>query len=272
MKIGPKNSWMGTLLFGMGLVLVEPANAEKIYVYQDINGSRLITNTPSTKSGIKLVKTYEPVASIRSLPRTQRSPRTLKPVDSDYDLIIQQIANQYNQDQALIKAITHIESGFNKYAVSPKGALGLMQLMPGTADQYEVDDPFNAKENIQGGTHYFSQLMQRYNNDVRKALAAYNAGEKAVDDHAGIPPYPETQSYVKSVLNLHRRYQDIRQDIQQDSGQGTNQIPVQDINQNQPKNGRLIQSGNGSKLKQPESQKLRLNQPKSMPSSRQYTS
>ena len=200
-----------SLMFGMNT-----AQAEKVYVYLDDSGNRLITNAPSNRAGIKLLKVYEPVASIRSVPNRRNKSavlgfnkaRTLAPVASVYDPIIQRLADQYQQDRALIKAIVHVESSFNTYAVSPKGALGLMQLMPGTAQRFHVDDPFNADDNINGGTRYFSQLMQRYENDVRKALAAYNAGEKAVDDYGDIPPYPETQAYVESVLNLHRQYQD----------------------------------------------------------------
>ncbi|MFZ7110884.1 MAG: lytic transglycosylase domain-containing protein [Desulfatiglandales bacterium] len=97
------------------------------------------------------------------------------------------------------------ESDFDHRAVSKKGAQGLMQLMPQTATKMKVANPFNPEENIFGGTRYLSLLLERFNNDESLALAAYNAGPEKVKDYQGIPPYPETKSFVTKVLNFYER-------------------------------------------------------------------
>jgi soluble lytic murein transglycosylase-like protein len=96
----------------------------------------------------------------------------------------------------LVKAVVHAESNFDRRAISPKGARGLMQLMPATARTLGVDDPFNAWQNIYGGTRYLGDLIRRYSGNLEHALAAYNAGARAVAQYGGIPPYRETQGYV----------------------------------------------------------------------------
>ena len=109
-------------------------------------------------------------------------------------------------DSSLIKAVIKAESDFDYQAVSGKGAQGLMQLMPETATDMEVRDPFNPEENILGGTRYLSLLLNRFDNNKSLALAAYNAGPENVENYQGIPPYPETQTFVKRVLNYYRKY------------------------------------------------------------------
>jgi soluble lytic murein transglycosylase len=109
-------------------------------------------------------------------------------------------------DPFLIKAVIKAESDFNQNAVSHKGAQGLMQLMPGTAEDMKVEDPFNAEENIFGGTRYLSMMLSRFNNDMRLALAAYNAGPERVEGHRGIPPIPETKSFIEKVMQYYGRY------------------------------------------------------------------
>lgn len=118
-------------------------------------------------------------------------------------------ARQFNVDPALVRAVIHAESGFNVNAKSPKGAIGLMQLMPGTARLMGVSNPRTPNENIQGGTRYLAQLMSRFKSDVTLVTAAYNAGPEAVQKHAGVPPYPETQVYVQRVRILLQRYRDM---------------------------------------------------------------
>ncbi|QHS15214.1 lytic transglycosylase domain-containing protein [Shewanella sp. Arc9-LZ] len=116
-------------------------------------------------------------------------------------------ARQYQLDPALIRAVIHAESAFKIGALSKAGAKGLMQLMPGTASDMDVDDPFNAQQNIRGGSRYLAQLLSQFNGDIDLACAAYNAGPTTVMQYRGIPPYPETQAYVKRVKILLKRYQ-----------------------------------------------------------------
>jgi soluble lytic murein transglycosylase-like protein len=117
-----------------------------------------------------------------------------------YSADIQDIAREHGVSPALIEAVIRTESGFDPSAVSPKGAAGLMQLMPKTASALGVADRFDPRESIRGGVRHLRYLLERYQGSVVLALAAYNAGEGAVDAHRGIPPYPETQQYVRSVL------------------------------------------------------------------------
>jgi soluble lytic murein transglycosylase-like protein len=114
--------------------------------------------------------------------------------------LIRSAADRYGVDARLVEAIIAVESAFDPGAVSPKGAMGLMQLMPGTADRYAVDNPFDPMQNIAGGIRYLRDLLVRFQGDLQWALAAYNAGETAVDMHRGIPPYQETRTYVRKVL------------------------------------------------------------------------
>jgi soluble lytic murein transglycosylase-like protein len=117
-----------------------------------------------------------------------------------YALEIWEIARQYSVDPVLVEAVVATESGFDPAAVSPKGAGGLMQLMPGTASTLGVVDRFDPRESIHGGVRHLRYLLERYQGSVVLALAAYNAGEGTVDAHRGMPPYPETQQYVQRVL------------------------------------------------------------------------
>ncbi len=114
-------------------------------------------------------------------------------------------SQQYGVDAAIVKAVIAVESCYNTAALSPKGAQGLMQLIPDTAARFGVTNAFDSSENIRGGTKYLSWLINRYNGDFSKAVAAYNAGEGAVDRYQGIPPYAETQQYVQRVLSLYNR-------------------------------------------------------------------
>jgi len=123
-----------------------------------------------------------------------------------YEGIIKQAASRFRVEYPLIKAVIKAESDFNHKALSHKGAQGLMQLMPDTAEDMKVGDPFNPEENIFGGTRYLGMLLERYKNNKKLALAAYNAGPEAVEAYSGIPPYPETQSFVKKVLYYYNHY------------------------------------------------------------------
>ena len=120
--------------------------------------------------------------------------------------IIEQVASRYNVDPALIKAIVMAESGYNPKAVSKKGAMGLMQLMPSTAQELGVKELFNPKDNVEAGVRYFKQLLRRFGGDVRLALAAYNAGSTKVRRYRGVPPIGATRYYVKKVFHYYRLY------------------------------------------------------------------
>ncbi len=120
--------------------------------------------------------------------------------------IINKAAGKYQVDANLIRAIIQQESGFSPTAVSPKGAMGLMQLMPKTADLLGVKDSMNPLENIMGGTHYFKQLMDKYNGDIGRSLAAYNAGTNRVDQVGGIPNIQETRDYVRKVMGFYQQF------------------------------------------------------------------
>ncbi len=111
-------------------------------------------------------------------------------------------------DEAWLRAIAHVESGFAADAVSPKGAVGVMQLMPDTAADYDVTDRTDANQSIQAGARHLRQLIRRYPGDLRKVAAAYNAGAGAVDQYRGVPPYAETLTYVEKAMLLHARYRD----------------------------------------------------------------
>jgi soluble lytic murein transglycosylase-like protein len=123
-----------------------------------------------------------------------------------HSLIIKQFSHLYKVDHHLVKAIISVESCFDKYAVSSVGAKGLMQLMPMTAKSMGVHNVFDAHDNLRGGIRYFSMMMERFDYNTELALAAYNAGPQAVKKYNGIPPYKETQRYVKKVLSYYLRY------------------------------------------------------------------
>jgi soluble lytic murein transglycosylase-like protein len=128
------------------------------------------------------------------------------PVDGQFSELINSAAQKYGLDPALLKALIRQESNFNPNAQSPAGAQGLTQLMPGTAAALGVTNPLDPAQAIDGGAKYLSQQLKTFDGDVRKALAAYNAGPGAVQRYGGIPPYAETQNYVRAVLGFAEEY------------------------------------------------------------------
>jgi len=185
------------LTLSIGLVLpllcsVTVLSWADIYRYQDQNGVWHFTNV---KNDLRY-KLY-----LRS---SYRKPVYL--FMRDYDWMIKEAAKRFGVDSSLIKAVIKAESDFDYQAVSGKGAQGLMQLMPETATDMRVRDPFNPEENILGGTRYLSLLLNRFDNNKSLALAAYNAGPEKVENYNGIPPYPETQTFVRKVLNYYQKY------------------------------------------------------------------
>lgn len=151
----------------------------------------------------RLVSEYE--NTVHSTPKNSfsnvLSSLSAKANKEKFGPVIKEIANENNLDPKLIEAVIEQESAFNPDAVSPKGALGLMQLMPGTARELGVKDPLNPQENIRAGTKYLSSLLNRYQGNVSLALSAYNAGPKTVDEYKGVPPLQETINYVREITN-----------------------------------------------------------------------
>lgn len=177
-------------------LLAAPAAADTLYKFVDGEGTIHFSNTPNDPR-YRAVATLGKPAPGSSYRRTPQS-RT-------YDPLIERTALTNGVPPALVKAVIAAESAFDVRAVSHKGAQGLMQLMPDTADALGVRNPFRAEENVSGGTRYLRSMLDRYG-DMERALAAYNAGPTAVDRHRGIPPYRETQEYVERVLAYYRRY------------------------------------------------------------------
>ncbi len=179
------------------------AQAAPIYVYINAQGNRLITDhARSDLKGYRLLRKYQADDYFGTANRPSASRSGLKARASEYDSLIVAKAKQLGLEPALLKAIIHIESSFNASAVSPKGATGLMQLMPDTAKRYGVTDRFNPAQSLEGGGKYMRDLLLMFNYDTRLALAAYNAGENAVTRYQGIPPYEETKQYVELVLQM----------------------------------------------------------------------
>ncbi len=177
------------------LMTVSPVWAD-IYKHIDKEGVLHLTNVPS-----------DPHAKYVLVMREKRILFNPRLDVNKYDDLITKAANKYNLDSALIKAVIKAESNFNHRAVSPVGAQGLMQLMPKTASSLNVDDSFHPRKNIDGGARYLRYLLNTYRGNLDLALAAYNAGEKAVAKYNyNIPPYRETQNYVRRVLSFYRSY------------------------------------------------------------------
>jgi soluble lytic murein transglycosylase-like protein len=143
------------------------------------------------------------------------------PTPGDIDSAIEQAAARHNVDPNLVRAVVKVESNFNPNAVSRKGAMGLMQLMPSTARQLKVKNPFDPEQNVDAGVRHLKQLLESYGGDVKLTLAAYNAGAGAVARSSGVPHYAETQNYVRRITNLYYGASDF------DSGASRDPVRVQ---------------------------------------------
>jgi soluble lytic murein transglycosylase-like protein len=195
-------SWTGT-----GSTIANASDA-RIFVIRENDGSIRFTNRmPGPGVEAQIFKARSEGVSYMKGASYSRSPngRARKIYPHLFSDAIQQAAREHKVDPALIKAVIHAESAFNPRAVSRKGAVGLMQLMPATARMLGVRNAFVPESNIYGGTSYLAQLIRRYNN-IEYALAAYNAGDVPVQRYNGIPPFSETQDYVRRVLQLKKQY------------------------------------------------------------------
>lgn len=186
------------------LPLVASAS-EGIYRYVEKDGTIIYTNVPPP--GSKRAKKLKGTFTQAQAPSAPVRGRSSIPADLDPHVIT--ASKRYKVPAPLVRAIIHAESNFDPNAVSPKGACGLMQLMPATATEMYVKDIFDEKENIEGGVRYLRVLANQFEGDMVKMIAAYNAGPDAVRKYKGsIPPYEETQEYVRKVLQLYYHYKE----------------------------------------------------------------
>lgn len=164
-----------------------------IYRYIDAKGDYHFTNCPRDPKYRLYIREKEDSMTVRVNPE-------------QYNTMIEEFSEKYGIDSALVKAVIQAESGFNSHAVSHKGAMGLMQLMPQTAEQWQVIDVFNPRQNIEGGVRHLKYLLEAFENNLPLSLAAYNAGKNAVIKYRSIPPYDETRNYVRKVLRFYESY------------------------------------------------------------------
>ena len=174
------------LAFIAALFIAVPLAGADIYARIEPNGTVSFTDTPMSLDWDLII-------------REERDPAL-----AEWREFVNVAAKEANLDPRLVRAIIYVESAENPKAVSSKGAMGLMQLMPATAKSLGVKEPFQPNQNVQGGVRYFSKLMDRFDGNVRLALAAYNAGPGAVEKYGGIPPYPETRDYVRKVMEVYQ--------------------------------------------------------------------
>ena len=173
-----------------------------IYAFVDGQGQVFLSNVPDDHR-------YEVLIAPEVPPREIKTPET--PANSfsrqHYGAVIQQAAGQFGLEEALLHAVISVESGYNPKAVSKRGAGGLMQLMPATAKRFGVADVFDPADNVRGGAQYLAELLRLFGNDLQLVLAAYNAGEAAVQKYGNrIPPYRETVAYVPKVVDYYQKY------------------------------------------------------------------
>jgi soluble lytic murein transglycosylase-like protein len=184
----------------LGFALAGTADAQ-IFVYKDAYGRTYFSDTPQHGGFAK----YRPKSDYE-VRNPGSEPRVSARVTRAYDPAIKRASKEHGVSAALVKAVIAAESGFDPFAVSRKGAQGLMQLMPDTARDLGVDDALDPWQNIDGGTRYLGKMIDRFPGQLSLAVAAYNAGPEAVTRHQGVPPYQETRTYVKRVLRYYKKY------------------------------------------------------------------
>lgn len=175
---------------------VRGAFAQEIVRYVGSDGKRVYSNTESIYqlpgNAVSSPEVMKTVGQVSELQASQK-----------VETLIQQISEKHGMDPDLVKAVAKVESNYNPYAVSRRGAMGLMQLLPDTAKRFGVSNIFDTRQNIEGGVKFLKFLMEMFPNNLTRILAAYNAGEKAVLKYGGIPPYQETREYVRKITALY---------------------------------------------------------------------
>lgn len=195
----PGMSRVPLALLALSALLVAPCRVEaQIYLWRDAEGRMVLSDTPRADGGA-IQKTF-PVEKARGAVRVTRPPDTRS---ARFDPLIDEHAEAHGVDPDLVRAVIQVESAFNPLAISNKGAMGLMQLMPATATEFGVANPFDPGQNIGGGVRYLKRLLSKYDQKVELALAAYNAGPGAVDRYGQrVPPYRETRDYVQRITKV----------------------------------------------------------------------
>lgn len=189
----------------LAVAITAPAAVAEVFIYRGPDGERLISDRPMP--GYTLVRRQDSMRNAGQLLAN-------RPIETGgpglFQSYIRAASHRYGVEHALIEAVIEVESDFDPNAVSSAGAQGLMQLMPLTAAEYNVRDRRNPRENINAGVKHLAKLIERFRGNLPHVLAAYNAGAGAVERHQGIPPYPETERYVKKVLSAHAKYRAYR--------------------------------------------------------------
>ena len=195
-------AFVSTVLF---VALFSSSAQARVFLYQMPDGSRLVSDHPLINTKAKLVRRTKNMENMGhyAARRSVRAKRRMRL----WSYFIFHESQKQGIDDSLVKAVIYTESYFNPNATSHKGASGLMQLMPATAAKYGVSDIYNPKQNISAGIKHLKYLMTLFPKNLKHVLAAYNAGENAVNKYNGIPPYRETRGYVKKVMKHFKRFQ-----------------------------------------------------------------
>lgn len=189
------------LIFG----LVQQVMADPIYKYQDEEGKTVFTDTPPDRAAFKVYKPKalfvmeHKAATIHARFYNLAARGAISPM-------IQNLAQQHEMDPYLVEAVVKAESDYDPLAISKTGAQGLMQIMPLTGQDLGLQNPFDAKENLDAGIRHLKKLMSKYENNIDLALAAYNAGEMSVAKYNGVPPYPETLDYIQKIKKYYSQF------------------------------------------------------------------
>jgi soluble lytic murein transglycosylase-like protein len=200
------NNWLGLMMRLNALDSItspiQPMSSQTLSQSDPLNSFGAIFQE-ALKEGLKIIEDYENHHSVPPL-ITKPGADVIHSINessakTDFDEYITRAAETYHVPKKLIQAVIKQESNFNPRAISPAGAIGLMQLMPSTARSLGVSNPMDPEENILGGTKYLRQLLDRFNNNIELALAAYNAGPGNVEKYGGVPPFQETENYVRNI-------------------------------------------------------------------------